>query len=333
MLVNAALQTLGIRHEQVVADELQAIAEPLGELPPRIPVVLGGPVLDRHERELVREPRIELGHRGAVRLASLEAIRAVSKELARRGIERDRDPVAMSRTLGCLEHRLDRLLGRVEVGRESSLVPHSRREAAVVQHALQRVERLRADPQCFGERARAGRHDHELLEVDRVLRVRTAVDDVHHRHRKRARALAAQRAEERHASLRRDGLRDGERDAEDRVRAETSLVRRAVELDQPPVDGLLVGPIERAHRVGDLAVDVRDRARHRLPAIRVLAVAELDRLVHAGRGARRHGGPPERSRLEPHVHLERRVASRVEDLPGVDFADRRSHDRHLQLRD
>src|SRR3954469_21639646 len=34
-----------------------------------------------------------------------------------------------------------------------------------------------------GEGGRAGGDDHELLEVDRVVGVRAAVDDVHHRHR------------------------------------------------------------------------------------------------------------------------------------------------------
>ena len=39
-----------------------------------------------------------------------------------------------------------------------------------------------------GEGRRAGGDDHELLEVDGVVRVRAAVQDVHHRHRQHARA-------------------------------------------------------------------------------------------------------------------------------------------------
>ena len=41
--------------EQVVADELDRVAEPLGEVLPAVPVVLGQAVLDRHDR-IARSP-------------------------------------------------------------------------------------------------------------------------------------------------------------------------------------------------------------------------------------------------------------------------------------
>src|SRR5437016_4270826 len=83
----------------------------------------------------------------------------------------DRDPVTVARPLGGLEDGLDRLLARVEVGREAALVADAGREAALVEHASQHVEGLGADPERLGERGRAGRDEHELLEVDRVLGV------------------------------------------------------------------------------------------------------------------------------------------------------------------
>ena len=46
-----------------------------------------------------------------------------------------------------------------------------------------------------------------------------------------------------------------------------------------------------AQLVGDLAVDVADRLRHALAAVALAAVAQLDRLVLAGRRPARHGGP------------------------------------------
>ena len=74
-------------------------------------------------------------------------------------------------------------------------------------------------------------------------------------------------------------------------------------------------------RRGDLALDVRDRLRHALAAVGLPAVAKLDGLVDAGRGAGRDRGPAERARLEPHVDLDGRIAARVEDLAGVDVGD------------
>ena len=55
-----------------------------------------------------------------------------------------------------------------------------------------------------------------------------------------------------------------------------------------------------------------------LPPYAAAAVAQLDRLVHAGRRAGRDGGAADGARLEQHVDLDGRVAARVEDLAGVD---------------
>ena len=117
-------------------------------------------------------------------------------------------------------------------------------------------------------------------------------------------------------------LRDRERDAEDGVCAEARLGRRPVELDHRDVDLALLARVHPADAVGDLAVDVRDGAGDALAEPRVAAVAQLDRLVLAGRRAGRHGGRPERTRLEADLDLDGRVAARVEHLAGVDVDDR-----------
>ena len=65
----------------------------------------------------------------------------------------------------------------------------------------------------------------------------------------------------------------------------------------------------------------RDGPRDALAEPGVAAVAKLDRLVLAGRRARRNGGGAERAGLEPDLDLDRRVAPRVEHLPAVDVDD------------
>ena len=50
------------------------------------------------------------------------------------------DPLAVSRALGRLEDRLDRLLRRLEIGGEAALVADAGREPALVEHRLQRGE-------------------------------------------------------------------------------------------------------------------------------------------------------------------------------------------------
>ena len=153
--------------------------------------------------------------------------------------------------------------------------------------------------------------------------MRAAIDDVHHRHRQHPRLRPADIAIERQRRSLGRGLRDGERDAEDGVGAETRLVRRAVEIDHRLVDGDLVLRLHAADMIEDLAVDRRDGLGDALAEeLGFVAVAQLDRLVRAGRGARRHRGAAHRAVLEHHVDLDRRIAPAVEDLAGDDIDDR-----------
>jgi hypothetical protein len=180
---------------------------------------------------------------------------------------------------------------------------------------------LGADPQPFRERRCPDWDDHELLQIDRVGRVRPAVDHVQHRHGQRRGGVAAEVAVQRLSRLRRRSLRDGQRDPEDRVRAQAPLVRRPVELDQPPVEILLTRRVQAGDLQFDLR-DVRDRLADAFAAPQGTAVAELDCLVHACRGSRGNGGAPERPGLELDVDLDRGIAARVEDLTPVHPGDR-----------
>src|SRR5581483_3682348 len=127
-----ARQALGIRDEEVVADELHAVAEGLRERTPSLPVVLGGAVFDRHDRVPVDEVNPESGQLVGAERAALEAVRPVAIDLARRGVERDRDSLAVAGPVGGLEDRLDRGLARGEVRREAALVADTGGEAALV---------------------------------------------------------------------------------------------------------------------------------------------------------------------------------------------------------
>ena len=70
---------------------------------------------------------------------------------------------------------------RTQVGGKSALVAHVGRVATVLQHLLQGMEDLGAHAQTVGKCFRSNGHDHEFLDVNLVVRVRTSVEDVHHR--------------------------------------------------------------------------------------------------------------------------------------------------------
>ena len=253
----------------------------------------------------------------------LEDVRAVVEDLAGGGVERDRHVVAGMKAggLDALDQRLQGGLVRFEVGREAALVAHRRCQAAIVQRSLERVEDLGAGAQRLGEAGRADRDHHELLEVDLVVRVRAAVQHVHHRDREHVRRLAAEVAPQRLSGLGGRRLRAGQGHPQDRVGPQAALVRGAVEVEHRAIDRRLVCGVEAAHGFGQLAVDVGDCLGDSLAAPVVSAVAQLDGLELARRRARRHRRAARGARLEHHVDLDGGIAAAVDDLPRVNLLD------------
>ena len=135
----------------------------------------------------------------------------------------------------------------------------------------------------------------------------------------------------RQIQLRRRRMRHRQRNAENRIRAELLLGRRAVELDHRLVDADLV---ERFHPLDfgeDLLVDVLDRLEHALAAVTLLvAVAQFKRLVFAGGRPRRNCRRPGRTGFQLDLHLDGGVAAGVQNLSGVDLSDFR-HDNTSSL--
>ncbi len=197
----------------------------------------------------------------------------------------------MARVIACLLDRLEdhaeRRLVRRQVRGEAALVADGGREAALVQDLLQAVEDLGAAAQRLAEARQARRHDHEFLDVEAVVGVRAAIDDVHHRHRQDDGVVAAEVAVQRQLLALGGGTRVGERHGEDRVRAEARLVVGAVDLAHAAVDPRLVRRVAADQRVAQHAVDVLHRVQHALAEVaRGVAVAQFHGLARSGRGAR-----------------------------------------------
>ena len=200
-----------------------------------------------------------------------------------------------------------------------------------MQQPLQRVVRLRTHPQGLAEARRADRGEHELLEVDVAVGVRTAVQDVEARHRQHVGVGAADVPVERQVRLLGAGLRDRERRAEDRVGTQPGLAVGTVEVDQDTVDVSLVERLEAEEGVGDLALDIAHRGADALATEAVAAVAQLHRLVRPGAGAARDRGPAPGPAQQLDLHLDGGVAPGVQDLSGVDVDDA-AHGPPLALR-
>ena len=220
------------------------------------------------------------------------------------------------------EHHLDGLLVGVEVGREAAFVADPRDVARLREDVSERVEHLRPEAQCLGKGRSPRGHDHELLEVHLVIGVGAAVEHVHHRQRKQRLPAVRQPEVQGRLLRRRRGTGGSHRQTEQRVRAQTRLGLAPVELDHGAIERGLLGEtaeLDALDRAGQLARHVRDRRLHALAAVAGTAVAELHGLAAAGRRARRNGRPSGFPGVEDHVHLDGGIASRIEDLAGLDF--------------
>ena len=193
--------------------------------------------------------------------------------------------------------------------------------AVVLETFFQRVEDFRSPPPRVAQRRRADRHDHEFLEIDRIVGVGAAIDDVHHRHRQNMRIRAADISIERQARRGRGGLRHGERNTEDRIGTDASLVRRSVELDHGVIDGDLVLGFHAADRFEQFAVDRLHRALDALAQITLTAVAQFDRFMCAGRRAGRDSSAAHRAVFQKDVDLDGGVAAAVKDFAADDIDD------------
>ena len=100
------------------------------------------------------------------------------------------------------------------------------------------------------------------------------------------------------------------------------LFARAVEIDHDLVDLDLLFDRHLAERLEDLAVDGFDRLAHALAEIASLvAVAQFDRLMRAGGGARRHRGAADRAVFQHHVDFDGGIAAAVENFAADDVDD------------
>ena len=335
-LANAPIQHLHVGNENVVSHELHRRTEPLREPLPTAPVVLVEAIFDAGDGEVRRQHRELLAH--GVRRESLAAhgIGICIPKLAGGAVEAEQHVLAeaVSRFPHRLAQALERGDVRIKIRRKAALVTDAGPEPLPPQHRLESVIHLDTAAQRLGEARSGGRQHHELLNVNVVVGVGAAVQDVHHRHRQPHRsfpgcdslvaAKACQMPVQRQATPRRGRLGDSQRHRENRVCAQPSLVLGAVEFDQGVIDRVLFRRIPAHEKRCDLARDASHRLPHALAEVATpIVVALLPRLALARRCSGRRDGNTRRATSEMHFRLHRWIASGVDHLPRQHRLDAR----------
>ena len=141
--------------------------------------------------------------------------------------------------------------------------------------------------------------------------------------------VACEIAPQRRARVRRGGMEHRHRHRDDRVRTEPRLVRRAVEVTKRGVDRRLLARVHPGDRIRDLRPDPGDRAIDAKAPERFAAVAQIDCLMRAARGARRRDRTSDRTRFEHDLGLDGGPAARIPKLAASDGGDTRGHANFL----
>ena len=149
-----------------------------------------------------------------------------------------------------------------------------------------------------------------------------AVEDVHHRHGQDVRLQTAEEAIERNILGLCRRIRRRNRDCEDRIRAELGLILRAVHIEHRLIDGIDVARLDADEGGRNLLVYVLNRLGDPLAAeLRLVAVAQLERLELACGRARRGRTAADRAILENDLRLNGRIAARIDDLTADNLSD------------
>ncbi|MNI16248.1 hypothetical protein D3C73_695750 [compost metagenome] len=188
------------------------------------------------------------------------------------------------------------------------------------------VENLGAHAQTFRERLGANRLNHEFLDVDVVIGVLAAVDDVHHRNRHRVDTRGAVQVGD--VSVQRQVLvlccclGRGQGNGEDRVGAQGTFVFSTVELDHCQIERFLVAWVHAFQQVADRTVDVGYGLQNALAQVTALvAIAQLERLTRASGSTGRRAGTADDAVVEKHVRFHGGIATGVENFTTFDVDD------------
>ena len=136
---------------------------------------------------------------------------------------------------------------RFHPGGEASLISHRRVEAAGFQDFLQIVINLPTHPQRFPESGGAHGHHHEFLDVQVVVCMHAAIEDIELRHRQQVGAVTAKMAVERYFLVDSGSPGRTHADGQQGVRPHPFLISSPIRGQKRLVDFSLVGGVQPLH--------------------------------------------------------------------------------------
>src|SRR3990167_4309602 len=266
-LVDAALEDLGVGHEQIVTDQLDLLADLVGQHFPASPVRFVHTVFDGDDRITLGQTGQVIGKTfGAEHFAFTgQVVLAIFEELAGGAVQSQGHVSA--KFVASIGHGFSDgrqgVFVRGQVRCKTTFVTYGSAQTTGLQHSFQVMENFGAHAHGVGERLGANRLNHEFLDIDVVIGMFATVDDVHHRYRHRVHTRSAVQVSDvrvqRHAFGLGSGLGRSQGYGEDGVGTQRRFVLGSVEGDHRAVQALLVDWVFAQQQVTDPAGDVTNK--------------------------------------------------------------------------
>ena len=321
-------ESLGIGYEQVVTDELDAVAEFAVEDLPAFPVFFVEAVFDGVDRILVDEllpvPDEFFGGEGLSALGELVFANFVGLPFGRGGIHREDEILAgfEAGEFNGFEDALDGFFVAGQVGGETTFVADGGGESLALEEGLEGVEDFGAPAEAFTEAFGTSGHDHEFLNVNGIGRVGAAVENVHHGDGQTVGIGTAEEAVQGDAEAVGGSAGGSDGDREDGVGAEVGFVLGAVGGEHGGIHRVGVGGIHALQGIIDFGVDVFDCLGDTLAAeTGLVAVAEFERFENAGGSAAGGNTAADGAVHQDDFGFNGGIAAGVDDFAGDDFFD------------
>ena len=299
-MLDALAQEFDVRDEQVIADQLDLVAQFFGEHFPAPPIVLGAAVFDADDRIFRNELPIKIDQFLALELlarALLENVFAGIRiiEFGGRDVQGQENLFArfVTGVFDGLQDDLDCGFGTVEPGGKAALIAHSSGEAFFLEHRLEGVEAFGDGLQTLGKCIEPFGHNHEFLKINRGIRMSAAVNHIGHGHRQHLGVRPPKVFEKRQTKRLGGGFGVGKRDGQNGIGAELGFGLGAIQLEHDAVHGELVEGIHASEGGQDSLRHVFDRLGHTFAAVAFrVAIAQFQRFVFTGAGAGRPKSRP-----------------------------------------
>ena len=317
-------QTLRIRNKEVVTNELNLFAQSFRQHRPAFPVIFGHTIFNRKDWEFSAQIFIEFNHFFVgIRFAfALHFIFSVFVEFGRSCIHSENNIFTrfVSGTFNSINNESQSFFGRFQIRSKTAFITNVSVVTGSFKVLLQGVENFSTHTNSFTDRRSANRHNHEFLNVDWVISMLTAVQNIHHRNRQNMSHRTAKVTIKRKFAFFSLSFRNSHRNGENSISTEFAFVFSAIEFNHSFINVDLVIGIKTSQSVINSVINIFNGFQNTFSAkTGFVAITKFNSFVNTGRSAGRNSGTSESTALKNNISLNGRITTRINNFSSMNI--------------